>query len=250
MWWRGWGSRSGTGSRSAGCTRCCTRPALMNLRNSFGEALWELMAEHDPTWEGVGFWGTHLPNLQPPPTGSWATCWQAYWRFFFERTWFRRAWTYQEALLARELVVACSAPFNQLSFDRVGSLTQILDACRWRQLLHLRYGHPTVDENPNQMVIGMFTERWRIRMYIARAPESLPREDVRIGGDVVEHLEVCCRFVAAARVLAGRGQSVCQLWYCQADEAAPCLVRRHLWGGGRHDACANIRLDERPVPDT
>ena len=85
------------------------------------------------------FWNELCPRLRPP-TGSWLTCWESYCQFLMERTWFRRAWTYQEILLGKTVFFYVGASLDEISSESVHDLLTSLEVLGWRPILFRDFG--------------------------------------------------------------------------------------------------------------
>lgn len=152
--------------------------AILDFVDKTGEEPWDMMAEYDPTKDA--FWLEHLPGLRPPAGASWDECWESYWRFLFERRWFRRAWTYQEAMLARQAVVECGPDLDQLSFRSITDMASILHRTRWRPLLNMRFPHPSVRINPNKSILNLNVQSREIDKYVKRNPRYASDETAQM----------------------------------------------------------------------
>jgi hypothetical protein len=140
-----------------------------------GEGCWEVMSAYDPT--RIDFWVRYFPSLQPP-SGSWLECWESYWRFLSKRRWFKRAWTYQEALLAGDLIIVCGENLETMPYSKVGRMTFFLHKSNWRRTLDTRFfqGYDTPG-NPNRLIFAMYEARNCVSECIKRRPTSLSSED-------------------------------------------------------------------------
>jgi hypothetical protein len=109
----------------------------------------------DPT-----FWMTNFPSLEPPG-GSWERVWESYWRFLNERRWFRRVWTYQEALLAQELIVCCGDDFDGLPIEVVGCLASIMHRAGWIAMFEARFSEWSKN-NPCHHMMNLWKQRIQV----------------------------------------------------------------------------------------
>lgn len=139
-------------------------------------ALWDaiesgivaLRADTDPT--DPEFWATRLPSLTPPG-GSWPAVWESYWRFLDERRWFRRAWTYQETILAKKLILVCGIEFNNIALEHVGHMCNTMHHTGWRSILTVRYSGWSED-NPCKFLMGLVRTHDNILQAVAPSSPS------------------------------------------------------------------------------
>ncbi|VUC33468.1 unnamed protein product [Clonostachys rosea] len=149
-------------------------------------ALWDaiesgtvaLKADTDPT--DPEFWATHLPSLTPPG-GSWSAVWESYWRFLDERRWFRRAWTYQETILAKKLILVCGMEFNNIALEHIGDMCNTMHATGWRSILTVRYSGWSED-NPCKFLMGLVRTRDNILQAVAQSSSSHSENSTEVSG--------------------------------------------------------------------
>ena len=135
----------------------------------------EIMAGYDPIQPR--FWDRYLPQARPP-TGSWRDCWEAYWRFLDDRRWFERVWTYQEALLAQDLIFICGDDYGFLSYQAMDIMGNLLDASKWRQRLGVHFCHIGQKAHPSKALFHLaMKKRYLSKIMDQRrvaAPQSVP----------------------------------------------------------------------------
>ncbi|CAH0057861.1 unnamed protein product [Clonostachys solani] len=150
-------------------------------------ALWDaiesgivaLRADTDPT--DPEFWATRLPSLTPPG-GSWSAIWESYWRFLDERRWFRRAWTYQETILAKKLILVCGIEFNNIALEHIGGMCNTMHHTGWRSILTVRYSGWSED-NPCKFLMGLVRTRDNILQAVApSSSESKSESSTEVSG--------------------------------------------------------------------
>lgn len=127
---------------------------------------WDVMRRYDPTKET--FWDEHMSSLRPP-RWSWIDCWESYWRFFYDRRWFRRAWTYQEAVLACHLNVFCGPNFQHINFRSIAIMFHYLNMSKWSAWLTNMYSCQLTGPSPILMAYAVHVDRQKISKYISRA---------------------------------------------------------------------------------
>jgi hypothetical protein len=106
-------------------------PALVDLYELYEsrherDAFMTIMSDYAPT--EPYFWNKYHPSIQLPEDLSWEDCWRAYWLFFYQRRWFKRAWTFQEAVLAEKISAFCGSNFKELPFSSIGNLAILIQA--------------------------------------------------------------------------------------------------------------------------
>ena len=131
-----------------------------------------ILRAHDPT--DPLFWEEYFPSLKPL-NDDWRACWESYWRFFLERTWFHRAWTYQEALLAQEACFNASENMEYLHYDSILALLIILESIGWRAILFLHFGMAPLQDvslHPSKDLLFLNNQRRDLSKYISRTPQT------------------------------------------------------------------------------
>ncbi|KAF2132337.1 hypothetical protein P153DRAFT_429489 [Dothidotthia symphoricarpi CBS 119687] len=154
----------------------------------------DMMSGYDPIKEE--FWDKYMPHLQPLDMGgkvSWKDCWESYWYFLYERRWFRRAWTYQEVLLARHPSIICGPSYESVSFDSVAIISSLLLKSGWGNQLNLRFpSYKTVENGPHIMPAYIGREKNTISKYISETPFLKPVAILMSEGSWVEFWSEIC----------------------------------------------------------
>jgi hypothetical protein len=88
-----------------------------------------------------------------------------------KRRWFGRVWTYQESLLAEDLLVIRGKDFEVLHFSQVGTMATYLHKSSWRRVLSARFSQ-TYSTNPNKEIFSLFQDMAHVSEYIQRQPVS------------------------------------------------------------------------------
>ena len=127
------------------------------------------------------FWEEKLWSVRPKEA-NWKACWQAYWKFLTQRQWFKRAWTLQEAILAKRIEIICGQDCKKMEWTKLVNLAWILYRTTWGNQLFSTFYQDNNNIDPPITIVGISNEHQQL-LYFDREKRVSPAPDARAKGD-------------------------------------------------------------------